>query len=455
MSIIKIKKATPTLINQQDPADKASDPQRPRNTKEGKSMFRLAEELWPLGRSLSGEGVRQTIDILKRENPMLASRQFPSGEKVSDWEIPMEWNVSAAKLIGPNGEVICNYSENNLHLLGYSVPFSGTVSLAELLPHLHSLPEQPDAIPYATSYYQETWGFCITDNQKNALKNGLYQIEIDSSLKAGNLDYGELYIEGKSNREILFSTYICHPSMANNELSGPVLATELARYVTTLDPYFSYRFLFIPETIGSIAYISQNFNSLKSNLLAGFVLTCVGDDRTFSYLPSRQGGTVADRAALAVLTESGIDFRRYGWGDRGSDERQYCAPGVDLPVCSIMRSKYGEYPEYHTNLDRLGTVVTAEGLQGSFDIYSSLIDYLEKRRYPKITTFGEPQLGRRGLYPNTSIKGVYAHTRKMMDAISQMDGTCSVGEIASIVGASEEEIQEICVMLANEGLVSL
>lgn len=416
-------------------------------------MFRLAEELWPLGRSLSGEGVRRTLDILQRENPMLTFRQFHTGEKVSDWEIPMEWNVSSAKIICPDGEVICDYSENNLHLLGYSMPFAGTLSLEELLPHLHSLPKQPDAIPYATSYYEEAWGFCITENQKKELKQGRYRIEIDSSLKVGNLDYGDLLIEGKSKQEILFSTYICHPSMANNELSGPVLATELAKYVRSLDPYFSYRFLFLPETIGSIAYISQHFESLKTNLLAGYVLTCVGDDRAYSYLPSRKGGTVADRAALAVLTECGTSFRKYGWGDRGSDERQYCAPGVDLPVCSIMRSKYWEYPEYHTNLDQLGTVVTAEGLQGSFDIYSSLIGYFEKRRYPKMATLGEPQLGRRGLYPNTSIKGVYSHTRIMMDAISQMDGTLSVGEIASIVGAPEEEIQRLCTILSKEGLV--
>lgn len=431
------------------------NPQRHCNPRHGKDMFQLANELWPLGRSLSGEGVRQTLDILQRENSTLARKTFKTGTKVSDWEIPMEWNVSSAKIIGPGGEIICNYLDNNLHLLGYSTPYSGTLSLEELMPHLHSLPEQPDAIPYATSYYEETWGFCISDNEKKALKPGFYHIEIDSSLTAGSLDYGELYIQGQSNQEILFSTYICHPSLANNELSGPVLATELAKYVRTLNPYFSYRFLFLPETIGSIAYISQHFHSLKTNLLAGYVLTCVGDERAYSYLPSRQGNTVADRAAVAVLTENGVDYRKYEWRDRGSDERQYCAPGVDLPVCSIMRSKYGEYSEYHTSLDRLGTVVTEKGLQGSFETYVSLIHYFEKRRYPKVTTLGEPQLGRRGLYPNISIKGVYSDIRTMMDAISQMDGTHSIGEIASMVGATEVAVQEMCDMLIREALVRI
>lgn len=425
------------------------------NSRFGRDMFRLAEELWPIGRSLSGEGVRQTLDILQRENQALAKKKFVTGLRVSDWEIPMEWNVLSAKLMGPSGEIICNYADNNLHLLGYSIPYSGTLSLEQLMPHLYSLPEQSDAIPYATSYYEETWGFCISDDEKKALKEGAYRIEIDSCLTEGNLDYGELYVEGQSNREILFSTYICHPSMANNELSGPVLASELAQYVRTLNPYYSYRFLFLPETIGSIAYISQHLDELKTNLLAGFVLTCVGDDRGYSYLPSRKGDTVADRAAVAALAESGIDYQKYEWWDRGSDERQYCAPGVDLPVCSIMRSKYGEYPEYHTSLDRLGTVVTKEGLQGSFDAYLSVIKYLESRRYPKVTTIGEPQLGRRGLYPNTSIKGVRTHTRTMMDAISQMDGTHSIGEIASMIDAPKGAVQELCDTLLEQGLVSI
>lgn len=445
----------PILPHVSESDGEVQNPQIHNAKTQGKSMFRLAEQLWPLNRSLSGEGVRQTLDILQRENPMLTRRTFRSGDKVSDWEIPMEWNVNKARITGPSGEIICDYADNNLHLLGYSTSYFGALSLEELLPHIYSLPDQPDAIPYVTSYYQESWGFCLSDNQKKELKNGVYLIEVDSSLKAGNLDYGELYIEGKTQREILFSTYICHPSMANNELSGPVLATELAKYVKSLDPHFSYRFLFIPETIGSIAYISKHLESLKTNVLAGFVLTCVGDDRAYSYIPSRGGDTVADRAALEVLAENRINFRKYAWEDRGSDERQYCAPGVDLPVCSIMRTRYGDYPEYHTSLDRLGTVVTAEGLQASFDIYSSLILYLESRRYPKMMTLGEPQLGRRGMYPNVSVKGAYQETRNTMNAISQMDGTNSVEEIASIVGTPEDFIIDLCNILVKDGLISL
>ena len=243
--------------------------------------------------------------------------------------------------------------------------------------------------------------------------------------------------------------------MANNELSGPVLATQLAKFVSSFKPHYTYRFLFIPETIGSIAYISENFKRLKSSVLAGYVLTCVGDERMFSFLPSRHGSSVADKEALRVLEESGISYKRYSWNDRGSDERQYCAPGVDLPVCSVMRSKYGEYPEYHTSLDQLGTVVTAKGLQGSFDFYKLLILNFEKNRFPMIKTLGEPQLGKRNLYPNTSIKGVYGDVKLMMNVISFLDGSNSMEDLATKANVTLDFVEELCRVLEKEGLVEI
>jgi aminopeptidase-like protein len=423
--------------------------------KQGENMIALAKELWPINRSLTGQGVRETLAVLSRELQDLEIRFFETGDVCSDWTIPMEWNVREAYIIDPSGNKVCDWSNNNLHLVGYSMPVNLELTLDELGNHLYSLENQPQAIPYVTSYYKENWGFSISHEERKKLGPGIYKVTIDSTLEPGKMDFGELFIQGKSEREILFSTYICHPSMANNELSGPVLATELARFVGTMDPYYSYRFLFIPETIGSIAYISRNLSELKKNLLAGFVLTCVGDERAYSYLPSRKGGTVADKAVLEILKKKNLAFVKYSWSDRGSDERQYCAPGVDLPVCSVMRSKYGEYIEYHTSLDVIGSVVTAGGLQGSFDFYKSVIEHLENLRFPRILSLGEPQLGRRGLYPNTSMKGVYSGVRETMDAISYMDGTVSIEEISSMVGTSCESLMQVISTLEKEGLVSL
>ena len=420
---------------------------------EGEEMFELAQRLWPIGRSLSGEGVRETFQVIGEKLPGLRIEELHSGDKFSDWTIPPEWNVRAARLVDEEGNGICDYAENNLHLVGYSVPASGQFTLDELQSHLFSLPDQPTAIPFVTSYYSPNWGFCLSHNVRKNLRPGQYTVSIDTTLEPGCLNYGELVVPGRSKREILFSTYICHPSMANNELSGPVLATALAQFVSQLDSHYTYRFLFLPETIGSISYIAKNIQKLKRNLQAGFVLTCVGDDRSYSYVPSRSGTTVADRVALKVLQSEDIQFKSFTWKDRGSDERQYCAPGVDLPVCSVMRTKYGEYPEYHTSLDKLGTVVTPKGLQGSFEFYVALITELEGLRYPRVSTLGEPQLGPRGLYPNVSIKGVYSDTRAMVDVISFLDGTLSMEEVADKSGTTTDFVDEVCEILSKDGLV--
>lgn len=419
----------------------------------GAAMMELAKKLWPLNRSLSGDGVRETLGIIQKEIPALEVHGINSGERVFDWTVPEEWAVSEAYILDPSGQRICDFRTNNLHLVGYSAPFEGVLGLEELQEHLHSLPAQPDAIPYVTSYYKKAWGFCLSQKVRDSLEPGPYRVVIRAKLFAGELNYGDLVIKGKSSREIFFSTYICHPSMANNELSGPILATRIADTLMNRDNYYSYRFVFLPETIGALIYMSRNLKQMQLKMLAGFVLTCVGDEGFFSFLPSRNQNTVADRAALKVLQNHGARFVRYSWLDRGSDERQYCSPGADLPVCSVMRTKYGEYAEYHTDLDTLGGVVTEKGLQESFEIYLRIIDRLEAQRFPRALQVGEPQLGKRNLWPSLSMKGVYASFRPLADAISLMDGVTETAEIARVLNLTSGEISEIVTRLEDEGLV--
>lgn len=427
----------------------------PNDVNPGKSMYSLAQELWPVNRSLSGIGVRETLLVLSEQISGFEVESIETGSKVFDWTVPKEWEVAEAYLITPSGDKICDFAINNLHLVGYSVPFEGQMELGQLQAHLHSLEAQRNAIPYVTSYYEEAWGFCLSQEERDLLEPGIYTIVIKTRLFDGVLNYGELLIRGQSSREVFFSTYICHPSMANNELSGPVLATEIAKWLQSQDSYYSYRFVFIPETIGSLVYMSRNLAAMKTNVVAGFVLTCVGDERTFSYLPSRDGNTVADRVALRALNSFGVEYVRYSWLDRGSDERQYCSPGADLPICSVIRSKYGEYPEYHTSLDTLGGVVTERGLRETFDLFTTILRLLESQRYPRALQVGEPQLGKRGLWPNLSVKGAYSSSRRLADALSLMDGRTELGEIATSLGCELSEIYKLSELLKREGLIEL
>ena len=353
----------------------------------------LATRLWPINRSLTGAGLVKTLGILKETLPDLTLHHVPSGAQVFDWTIPKEWHVRTAYIETPTGARICDFEQNNLHLIGYSQPIDTTLSLAELQAHLHSLPDHPEAIPYVTSYYGQTWGFCLSDRLRQSLPEGDYRVLIDADHFDGNLTYADLLISGQSTDEILFSTYVCHPSMANNELSGPVVAEALAQYVARLgEHHYSYRFVFVPETLGALTYLSASLDDLRERVKAGFVLTCVGDERSWSYMPSRKGHTLADRAVLRACAELGIDLTHYSYLQRGSDERQYCAPGIDLPVCSLMRSKYGTYPEYHTSLDDL-SLVTPKGLGQTIDAYARVIEILETNQIPRSSTLGEPHLG--------------------------------------------------------------
>ena len=397
----------------------------------GNEIYNFARELWPLNRSLTGDGVRETLKKIKYHLPNLNIHSIPSGTKIFDWTIPKEWVVRSAYIISPSGEKICDFSKNNLHLVGYSVPYTGNLKLSDLKKKLYSLPEQPNAIPYVTSYYEERWGFCISHNDLESLEDGEYNIKIDTELIDGELNYGELILPGKSKNEIFLSTYVCHPSMANNELSGPSVVTYLSKWLMELEKTdYTYRIIFIPETIGSITYLSKNLEEMKKNVIAGFNVSCVGDNRTYSYIPSRKGKTLSDEIAKHVLKWIDESFSSYTWFDRGSDERQYCAPGIDLPIASILRTKYGEYPEYHTSLDNFDNVVTAEGLDGGYWAIRKALELIEKNKKFKVTVLGEPQMSKRDLYTTLSVKSDNNKVRRMMDFISLCDGETSLLNIA-------------------------
>ncbi|WP_081628426.1 DUF4910 domain-containing protein [Novispirillum itersonii] len=422
----------------------------------GNEIYKLAEKLWPINRSLTGEGVRQTLRIIQNELPELKIFEVPSGTQVFDWVVPKEWNVSDAYIITPSGKKICDFKKNNLHLVGYSTPIRLKLSLAELQEHLHSLPNQPNAIPYITSYYKERWGFCISHEERLGLEEGVYEIYVDTQLFDGSLTYGEFLLKGDSSKEVFISTYVCHPSMANNELSGPCVTAFLAKKLKDLGrTKYSYRLIFIPETIGSITYLSKNIEHLKNSVFAGFNVSCVGDNRDYSYLPSRNGNTLSDQVSKHVLRYICPTYKVYTWGDRGSDERQYCAPGVDLPIASIMRTKYGMYDEYHTSLDDLINVVTAEGLDGGFNAIWNAIEALERNVYPKVKVLCEPQLGKRGLYPTLSTKASGAEVRLMMNLITWSDGTRSLIEIADLCGSPVWELYPIVDKLSAHNLIDL
>ena len=422
----------------------------------GDEIHKFARELWPINRSLTGDGVRETLQRISKHLPALEIKSVPSGTKVFDWTVPKEWHVKKAYIITPSGEKICDFSKNNLHLLGYSIPFEGEISFDELKKHLYTLPDQPKAIPYITSYYKERWGFCLSQEQFDTLENGSYKIVIKSTLFDGELNYGELLIKGKSDKEIFLSTYICHPSMANNELSGPTIVTFLAKWLLEINETdFSYRIIFIPETIGSITYLSKNYKDMKNKIFAGFNVSCVGDDRAYSYLPSRNGKTISDMIAKHVLKWIDPNFIKYSWFDRGSDERQYCAPGIDLPIASILRTKHGRYPEYHTSLDNLENVVTPKGLDGGYYAIRKAIDAIERNKKYKTTVLCEPQMSKRGLYTTLSTKDANKEVELMMNFISICDGQASLLEIAESLNLPIWELYELVDKLESHSLIGV
>ncbi|QED49207.1 DUF4910 domain-containing protein [Cytobacillus dafuensis] len=419
---------------------------------EGNWMYELMSRLYPICRSITGDGVRETLQIIQNHIP-ITIHEVATGTKVFDWEIPKEWNIIDAYILDEEGNKIIDFKDNNLHVVSYSIPVDKYVDLDELQQHLYSIEEQPDAIPYITSYYKERWGFCISHNQRKILKEGKYRVCIDSELKNGHLTYGELILPGNTEQEIFLSTYICHPSMANNELSGPVVTTFLAKWILSKPRKYTYRIIFIPETIGSITYLSKNLEKMKERVIAGFNLTCSGDERSYSYLPSRYGNTLADKVSLNVLKHKHPDYKRYSFLQRGSDERQYCSPGIDLPIVSIMRTKYGEYPEYHTSLDNLD-LVTPNGLQGTYDVLKDCIELLEINEKYQSNCLGEPQLGKRGLYPTIGLKITPEEVKNIVNFLAYADGTNDLIDISNIINVPVSDLSPIIAKLYDLQLIS-
>jgi len=423
-----------------------------------KIVKKLIRKLWPINRSITGRGFAKSLKIIKNEINILKIKKLKTSSKVFDWTVPLEWNVSEAWIKDENGIEIINFKNNNLHLMGYSQPINKLLTFKELNLHLFSLKNQPKAIPYVTSYYNKNWGFCLEHKERLKLdKKKKYRVCIKSRLSKGFLRYGEIILPGKSKKEIFISTYLCHPSLANNELSGPILATLISRWLKkNSNRFYTYRIIFIPETIGSIAYIKKHLNILKKRVLAGFVLTCVGDERTYSYLPSRNGNTVSDQVIKDTLNKNRIKYKTYSWLDRGSDERQYCSPGVDLSIASLMRSKYGTFKEYHTSMDTFGKVVTTKGLLQSLNIYKKILQEIEKNIYPTAVNKCEPQMSKRNLYPTISIKNFLSKRNMLISNIlSYSDGKISAKDISKKLNINYKKILAEINFLRKNKLVEL
>lgn len=416
-------------------------------------------KLFPITRSLTGNGVKKTLNIIQKEFPKLRIKKIKSGTKVFDWNIPEEWNVTDAYVIDKYNNRIIDFKKNNLHLVGYSIPIKKNITKKELFKNLYFLKNQPKAIPYITSYYKKRWGFCISYNEFKILDkryslNDKFKVIINSNFnKKGNLNYGELILKGKSQKEILISTYICHPSMANNELSGPIVSMGLINYFKNKKLDKTLRFVFIPETIGSISYLSKNLKYLKENVIGGYNLSCIGDERQHSCMFSKYQNSPSDEAVIEAYKSLKIkNYKVYPFLKRGSDERQYNSPGVDLKISSIFRTKYGEYPEYHTSLDNFD-IVTLKGCVGGFNVAKKSIKILLERIYPKCKIMCEPQMGKRRLYPTLSTKNENKLTRSYMDFLQYADGTNSLEKISNLIKLELNSVKKIHSILSKSNLL--
>ncbi len=408
---------------------------------DGEAMMALIDELFPICRSITGNGLRRTLNIIRRYVP-LEVHEIPSGTRVLDWTVPVEWNIRDAYIERGDGTRIVDFQKNNLHVVQYSGPVDAVIPLAELRPHLHTLPEQPDWIPYRTSYYAEDWGFCLSDRHLSSLTDEPYHVVIDSDLTPGHLSYAELLIPGQTDHTVLFSCHVCHPSLANDNLSGIAVATMLARHVQAMRRRYSYRFLFIPGTIGSLAWLARNESAID-HIRHGLVLSCLGDGGGMTYKQSRKGNAEIDRIVAHVLRHDGPSHQIRPFIPYGYDERQYCSPGFNLPVGCLTRTPNGEYPEYHSSADNL-SLVRPESLAHSLSVLKQIVDVIEgdarfRNRYPK----GEPQLGRRGLYGTTGgQRSTPADQMAVLWVLNLADGTYSLLDIAERSGLSFAAIRK-------------
>jgi aminopeptidase-like protein len=419
----------------------------------------IGKKIFPICRSITGDGNRKTLRTLQEKNPEIKIHEISSGKKVFDWKIPPEWNVKEAYVKNPDGKKIIDFKKNNLHLINYSIPINKKIKFNELINKIYSLEKQPEAIPYITSYYKKDWGFCVSENFKKKLlkkyknnKNYFY-VKINSKFnKKGSLTYADCLIKGKSNKEILISTYICHPSMANNELSGPLLANALINFFKKQNNELTLRFIFVPEIIGSIAYIYKNLKILKKNFVAGYNLTCVGDERNYSFLSSKNENSLTNKAAIKILNDLKINFKKFSFLERASDEGNYNSIGVDLDVASFMRSKYGEFIEYHTSHDDFN-LVTKKGLEGSFAVIKEIILSIMKNKIPINIITCEPQLGKRGLHPTLGTKEKKTAVRNILNFLQFADGSKDLIDLSNILKLSFEETYKIYKILLDKRLI--
>lgn len=420
-----------------------------------KNIENYFDRLWPICRSITGNGLRESYKILQELIPLNLT-EVPTGTQVFDWAVPKEWNINNAYIITPDGNKIADFRENNLHIVGYSIPVNETLAYEELVKHIYTQPRLPDAIPYVTSYYKEMWGFCLSKNEFDKLpKSGLYKVFIDSELKEGSLTYGEAILKGETTDEILISSYLCHPSMANNELSGPLTLSFLYKLLESLpNRRYTYRFVLVPETIGTITYLNNNKQDILNNVKAGFVLTCCGTDKPFVYKRSRHETSQTDLIAEHVLKHSNKIYSIIDFDPIGSDERQYCSPGFDLAVGSLMRSKYHDYIEYHTSLDNK-SLISFEAMQETIEMYFSMMQAFElNHAYRNTIQFCEPNMGKRNLYEDLS--GALVMPEQLatrMRIINYMDGTRSLLQFCERYNLNILELKNELELLLSKGVL--
>jgi aminopeptidase-like protein len=419
---------------------------------DGADLHALIARLYPICRSITGEGVRQTLRILSEVIP-LQIVEVPSKTPVLDWTVPLEWNVREAYLIDPRGRRFADLRESSLHLVSYSVPVNARMPLSELRAHLHAMPDRPDWIPYRTSYYEPGWGFCLTQRELDALPEGEYQVHIDSTLVPGHLTYGEIVLPGKSDQEIFVSAHVCHPSLADDNLSGAVIAAHLARHFAERPRRLTMRFLFAPGTIGAITWLAKNRERVD-RIAHGLTLTCLGDAAPFTYKRTVSGSAPIDRAAEYVLRNSGLPYQAIDFFPYGYDERQYNSPGFRLPVGSLMRGRHGQFPQYHTSADDL-SFVSPERLAESFRVLTQLLSLLDgDGRYRNLEPFGEPQLGRRGLYGALGGSQLPGLQLAMLWVLNQSDGTKSLLDIAERSGIDFDALRAAADLLLEHRLLA-